>query len=1226
MRFNPSLMQNIAIQLLRNLNSELALQRFVQQVNEVFGSDNATLLLADEDAPDQMILCAAAGVEADRVGNRVDATRGAVAACLRSGEILVVDDYRTWPERLEDSLLSDIATLLTAPLRSGGKFIGVLQLSWNGRVYSLSPEEVGLFSQFSLLASVAVDSSLMFEKVRREKAMTEAIFDTLPGMVFQVDTEGRLLRWNRKVQELTGFSPEELRQMKGWDFMPDVDREAVRQRIAAILQDGSFSTETGLRRQDGSVFRAFLTAAPLTFQGRTQVIGIGLDITERVRAEEALQHSEEKFRNVVEASPLGMHLYVLDAAGQLRLDMANPQADTLLGVAHAQLLGQSIEEAFPNLAGTEVPALYRAVARGEAAGQSFEIDYRDNRVAGYYYVTVFRIARNAMAATFMDITRRRKMEEELRQHRDRLEQLVESRTEELSAANEELTALNEELAAVNDEVQHANRQLLAEIDLREHKERELVVREQQYRAATHLLTRPARETDMHLEAILRDALQLVKAPAGYIALYNEAENKLLVRQTAGPAISPQPTPRGLLARVVERRQSEYVEDYRQYPFRVDDPRLDRLTSMIAIPLQQGSRLIGILVAHWLDEACPVNAETVEVLRQYGDLAAAVLERDATQARILRQNELLVGLADTTSALLGDLDLNSVLLVVLEKAITLTGIPHGFVHLFEDDVRHGYIRAGKGRYQARVGMSADISGGVLAEVIRTGRMVVVPDYANWPARLATPQQEGVTAAMQAPLKIGDKLIGVIGLSVFGESVSFEPEMLEGVEQLADIASIAVKTAVNREETRKLAYDDPLTGMANRSSLKVWLEAEMNRVRAGLSRGTLFFIDLDDLKTVNDTFGHAFGDEVIVTAGSHIRRAVDPGSFIARVGGDEFVVAWPGQSDRTEIGLLADRLVKALSQEYGVSGQRVHLSASVGVALYPEDGQTAGDILKNADSAMYVAKRSGRNCWAFYEKAQQTETYEKMVLTNSLRRAMDRNELKLHFQPKVRLQDRRITGFEALLRWNSEEHGSVPPVRFIPFAEHSGVIVPIGRWVMQEACRFAKQLADRGRGELRVAVNISPRQLADPDFIAMVRDTVRQHGVQPGQIEIEVTETVLIEAMEDSILKLGSIRRNGIHIALDDFGTGYSSLTYLRRLPVDTLKVDKSFIDGILSDEIQADLVCSIIAMAHTLNLNVVAEGVETEEQLQKLRQCGCDCIQGYVFSRPVSDVQALDMLR
>jgi len=305
--------------------------------------------------------------------------------------------------------------------------------------------------------------------------------------------------------------------------------------------------------------------------------------------------------------------------------------------------------------------------------------------------------------------------------------------------------------------------------------------------------------------------------------------------------------------------------------------------------------------------------------------------------------------------------------------------------------------------------------------------------------------------------------------------------------------------------------------------------------------------------------------------------------------------------------------------------MQMSASIGVVLYPEHGDMPEEILKKADAAMYAAKEAGRNCWNFFEPVLLQRTFEDMTLLNGLRRAVVKGEFFLHYQPQLTTDGERIAGVEALLRWNSPEHGLVSPARFIPLAERSRLIVQIGQWVFQEACRFAKRLADMDMKDVRVAVNISPRQIKDEHFVSMVRDTIESNGVHPKQIEIEVTENVFIDSLEDSIYKLKQLQEYGISLTLDDFGTGFSSLTYLRSLPVNSLKIDKSFIDKIAFDEMQLQLVNSIINLGHTLGIDIVAEGVETKEQLVKLVDCRCDYIQGFLFSKPVSEEDAVKLL-
>lgn len=465
---------------------------------------------------------------------------------------------------------------------------------------------------------------------------------------------------------------------------------------------------------------------------------------------------------------------------------------------------------------------------------------------------------------------------------------------------------------------------------------------------------------------------------------------------------------------------------------------------------------------------------------------------------------------------------------------------------------------------------------------------------------------------------ETMVGVRTKELFIINQELEAEI---VENQIVAAELRTKTA----EVQQIAYFDVLTGLPNRAQLNERLTGEMEKAQQGAATGVVMFIDLDDLKTVNDVFGHTRGDALIIMAGSRIARGAGENSFVARIGGDEFIVLLPGIWDRQKIEVIVTRIIENLGLEFENFGDRFRMTASIGIAFYPTDGVTQEDILKNADNAMYVAKRAGKNCWRFYERAMHTETYEKMLLTNSLRQAAQRGELSLQYQPQVAIREKTIVGFEALLRWNSQEYGSISPTRFIPLAEQNGSIQEIGKWVLQQACQFIRQLVDAGRPEVYVGVNISSKQLATDDFVAIVRNCLTEANIQPCQLELEITESVLLVSVEDATAKLAKLHEMGVRLSLDDFGIGYSSLTYLCHLPVDTLKIDKSFVDMIETDGISTKIIGSIIAMAHMLNMKVIAEGVETTEQLEYLLANDCDCIQGYLFSRPVPPEKAIKLL-
>lgn len=565
--------------------------------------------------------------------------------------------------------------------------------------------------------------------------------------------------------------------------------------------------------------------------------------------------------------------------------------------------------------------------------------------------------------------------------------------------------------------------------------------------------------------------------------------------------------------------------------------------------------------------------------------------------------------------------------IMHNAMQLLNGVVCYIGLFDKSGKNFYIRHGIGINQVWIGKARPARVGMKWHVYKTGEIFYVKDYRIFPNRNQdTCLDPDTSSVIMAPLKRAGKVIGIFAVCWLHEVHLLSKDDMESLRQFSDLASVALERDSVQREISHMAFHDTLTGLPNRASLNRYLADEMERARAGGAAGTILFIDIDELKTVNDNFGHSAGDNIIVAASRYIIATVGKEAKVFRIGGDEFLVVVPGVSTRTKAEKIADKALRSLSKKYEVLGEKIHLSASIGVLVYPEDGDMAEDILKKADTAMYAAKKAGRNCWRFYEPILLEEAYEKMTLTNGLRRGLERNEFSLYYQPQFTTDGEQILGFEALLRWQSQEYGLVTPDRFIPVAEQSGLIVPIGRWALQEACRFARRLVDAGRKDIRVAVNISARQLMSETLVADVNSSIEAAGINPGQIEIEITESVFIESMEDTIRKLCQLRNLGVEVALDDFGTGYSSLTYLRSLPVGILKIDKMFIDKIISDQTQLKVVETIIDLGHNMDLEVVAEGVESAEQLQILLAAGCNRIQGYIFSKPLTESAAMDLLQ
>jgi len=415
---------------------------------------------------------------------------------------------------------------------------------------------------------------------------------------------------------------------------------------------------------------------------------------------------------------------------------------------------------------------------------------------------------------------------------------------------------------------------------------------------------------------------------------------------------------------------------------------------------------------------------------------------------------------------------------------------------------------------------------------------------------------------------------------------------------------------------LATHDQLTGLPNRNLLSEHMQLALSRgTRTGYGTGILF-VDLDRFKYVNDTLGHDAGDRLLKSVAERFRTNVRGADMVARLGGDEFVVLMDELHDVQEAAALARKMLSVLREPFTVDGHDLYVTASIGVAVAPDDGLDPASLLKHADIAMYRAKAQGKNDFQFFSAEATAASFEHLMLENALRKAVERNEFVLHFQPIVDLLTGRTEAVETLVRWRHPDLGLVSPAKFIPLAEETGLIVPIGAWVLEEACRQIAKLAERGIHDLRVAVNLSPKQFRERDLAKTVEHALEQSGLDPRRLGLEVTESSMMENPESATQTLARFREMGVKISIDDFGTGYSSLSFVKRFPIDALKVDQSFIRDIVEDDDDASITRAIIAMGRSLRLDIVAEGVETASQLTILRAEGCHKAQGYYFSRPV----------
>ena len=538
---------------------------------------------------------------------------------------------------------------------------------------------------------------------------------------------------------------------------------------------------------------------------------------------------------------------------------------------------------------------------------------------------------------------------------------------------------------------------------------------------------------------------------------------------------------------------------------------------------------------------------------------------------------------------------------------------------------------------RLSTSADCpeGRGLAGTAFRTREPCVSNDYLNDDrVRIfhAIVRGDGARSGAAFPLLIGGQAVGIM-IYMSSEKDTFTPEFVELLQRLADNVSFALEN-FNRvdEKTRAderieyLASHDSLTGLPNREMFNELLRYAISAAQRYQRRFAVLFIDLDRFKVINDSLGHDAGDVLLVEVASRLRGALRSSDVVARLGGDEFVVILEEAAERDDVERIALNLLSVLSEPLQLIGHECHTTASIGIAMYPSDGSDAQTLTKNADMAMYLTKEDGKNGVRFFNKETRTQSIERLTLETALRRALDRNQFALHYQPKVDMTTGQITGVEALLRWTHPELGVLPPSQFIPLAEETGLIVPIGRWVLREACAQNMAWQRQGLRPVSMAVNLSPRQFGDEHLLGDIDEALAASGMSPVLLQLEVTESMVMRNVSRAVKVLDAIQSRGIRLAIDDFGTGYSSMSLMKQFPIDTIKIDRSFVRDLPKDSEDQAIAQAIISMGKALGMTVIAEGVETVEQEAFLRSHACDEMQGYLFSKPVPPQQLAELLR
>jgi diguanylate cyclase (GGDEF)-like protein len=587
----------------------------------------------------------------------------------------------------------------------------------------------------------------------------------------------------------------------------------------------------------------------------------------------------------------------------------------------------------------------------------------------------------------------------------------------------------------------------------------------------------------------------------------------------------------------------------------------------------------------------------------------------SEARLQRESERLLALHRASAVVAAQTaEPDAALEEVLRSAVSLIGASSG--SLYRWNAEDGVLRCVRNFQVSSTHMTGDVRppSGLAGQAFERGEPVLVNDYANWEFASQTARVGGMRAGMGVPLMRSGKCIGVLILRVYGDDTTqFNDDDVSIAVLFADQAAAALFSADAFEQQRRAALHDALTGLPNRVLLHDRLRKAIDGAHRDHTPVALMLMDLDRFKDINDTLGHDAGDVLLKEVGRRLESTLRGSDTVARLGGDEFAILLPGADAQTATD-AATRLLEVVKQPFLHSAHVIDVGASIGIALHPDHGEDAATLLRRADVAMYVAKRSNQGA-VIYSPNQDRHSLDRLALVSDLRRGIERNELVLYYQPKVAIKHGDVAGAEALVRWQHPQSGLMAPDQFIPLAEQTGLIEPLSRWVVESALRQCRAWLDAGI-DLPVSVNLSMRNLHDPYLPRLLSDLLAASGVRPEYLQLEITESAIMADAARAKGVLSELRSLGLHVSVDDFGAGHASLTYLKQLPLDALKIDKSFVAELAANASDRAIVRSTIELGHELGLTVIAEGVEDQASWETLGLLGCDLAQGYYLSRPL----------
>jgi diguanylate cyclase (GGDEF)-like protein/PAS domain S-box-containing protein len=1056
--------------------------------------------------------------------------------------------------------------------------------------------------------------TLMCETHLRSK-LCEDIIRSFPECVYVVDEAGKFKQWNSTFEKLLGYTAQEIAEIAVLDTIAEEQREIVQEATATALTGGLARVESVLVSKDGTRIPCLLTGARVVLDDQPCLLGIAVDLTKLRQAEESLRASEEEYESLIASIP--EVVWKSDSVGGV--GFVGPGIGTILGYSPAEVYQRGDSVWYDSIHVDDRQRVKQAFESLLNEGKPYDVECRVQRKSGEWFWAHGRAVTTGekdgirfATGLLSDITERKASEETLR----KLASIVELSEDAITVINTDgvITSWNPAAERMygHTRAEAIGRDLSLIVPPERKAEKHAIIERVVGGRAiktleTQRLTKAGHLIDVSLSATaIEDGSGRIAGVATIsrdITLRKRSEEQLRLQSTALESAANGIVITDRVGTIIWVNDAvTTMTGYSREELVGKNPRVlksgnqpESYYADLWSTISSGKVWHGEVVNKRKDGTTYAEEMTITpVTQQGGDTTTThfiAIKQDITGRKqaeeLLRQREAMLNATGEMTKIGGwELDLSTNELTWTREVYRIHEVDEGFVPNVERAIEF-YTP------ECRPLIEQAVKGAI--------------EYGE---------------PFDLELQIETAKNKRLWVKALGQSRTLNA----GRRTLFGTFQNITERKQSEEHVQYLAYYDALTGLPNRTLLADRLLKALATASRQKDKVALLFLDLDRFKSINDSFGHTFGDLVLQDVATRLEGRTRKQDTVARLGGDEFLIVLNSVKDISDVAVAAKRFMDAMAAEFVVQGHSLGITCSLGISIFPEHGTDVESLLKHADAAMYSAKENGRNSFQFFSEEMTARVVERLTLENSLRPALEKKQLFLVYQPQMDLATGKIIGLEALLRWQHPELGLVPPDKFIRIAENSGLILPIGEWVLRTACSQARKWQDEGFPAVRVAVNVSAVQFRQPDFCAIVSRVLHETGLAPQYLELELTESLLLSSADMTLPVIHELSALGVTLAIDDFGTGYSNFGYLRQFRVSRLKIDRSFINNVAVDPDDAAIANAIISMAKSMSLKVIAEGVENEAQMSFLRVHLCDEIQGYYFSKPLTVDKVADKLR